>query len=92
MQTIEFSFRLPEELAVRAQNAGVLTTDYLIALIEKELERKFYAQKFKTTLDQLQAVQPRLTEEAIDSEIHAYKTEKMVRRQVNPAQSSLPHP
>lgn len=85
MQTVEFRFRLPEELAVRAQDAGVLTTDYVIAMIEKELERKFYAQTFKATLERLRNLQPPLTEADIDAEIYKYRSEKAAHRQLNPA-------
>jgi hypothetical protein len=80
MQTIEFRFRLPEDLAMRAHDAGVLTTDYLISMIEKELERKFYAQTFKATLDRLKNVQPPLTEADIDAEIRTYRAETAAHR------------
>ena len=80
MNSIEFTFQLPEDLAVRARTAGVLTTDQLIGLIEKELERKFYAQQFKATLDRLQALEPRLSEAEIEAEIQSYRAEKRAKR------------
>jgi len=80
MNSIEFTFQLPEDLAVRARTAGVLTTDRLIGLIEKELERQFYAQQLMATMDRLQALEPRLTEEEIEREIQIYRAEKRAKR------------
>jgi vacuolar-type H+-ATPase subunit C/Vma6 len=83
MQTVEFILHLPAELAVRARDAGLLTTDQMIALIEKELDRSFHAQNFKTTLDRLQALQPPLTEAEIDEEIQAHRAQKRAQQATN---------
>ena len=67
MQSFTLVLELPDTLAKNAQELGLLDAKQIIGLIEKELERKFYAQQFKATLDHLQALEPRLTEAEIDT-------------------------
>lgn len=62
MDTVEVTFTLPEELVTRARKAGKLTTEYMIQLLEKDLEREFRVNRLFATMDRLQSVEPPITE------------------------------
>ena len=80
MVTVEVTLNLPEDLVTRAQQAGVLTTERMIGLIEKELEREFRVNRLFKTMDRLQAVEPQLDQDIIDEEIQDHRNEKRAQR------------
>ena len=80
MVTVEVTLNLPEDLVTRAQQAGVLTTERMIGLIEKELEREFRINRLFKTMDRLQAVEPQLDQDIIDEEIQDHRNEKRAQR------------
>lgn len=80
MITVKVTLNLPEDLVTRAQQAGVLTPERMIGLIEKELEREFRVNRLFKTMDRLQAVEPQLDQDIIDEEIQDYRNEKRAQR------------
>jgi hypothetical protein len=76
---ISITIELPEELAQKAQAAGILTTERMAELVERELDRQERANRFFNTVDQLVELEPPLTEEEIQAEIEAYRREKAAR-------------
>ena len=76
MVTVDVTLKLPEELVVQAQNAGILTGERVAELLQTELERQQRIQRYFNTLEQLASVEPRLTPDEIEAEIIAYRREK----------------
>lgn len=73
---ISITIELPEELAQKAQAAGILTTERMAELVERELDRQERSNRFFSTVDQLVELEPPLTEAEIQAEIEAYRREK----------------
>ncbi|MCC7452241.1 MAG: hypothetical protein IT324_32875 [Anaerolineae bacterium] len=76
MNTVDVTLTLPEDLAERAKAAGILTSERLIAWLEKELERKERVDRLLADIAKLSAIQPPLTQEEIDAEIAADRREQ----------------
>ena len=65
---------------IRAKEAGILTTERVVAWLENELERQYRARRLFATIDKLQAIEHTLTQTEIDEEIRAYRAEKQLQR------------
>jgi hypothetical protein len=76
MTTITVS--LPDDLARQAQSAGLLRSE-AIELLLREAMRKGQVDRLFATMDQLAALEPKLTEEEIDAEIAAARAERARR-------------
>ena len=77
---VDVLLKLPEELVERAKEAGVLTDERIAAMIEAEIKREFHLRRFKETVEQLRDLQPPMTQEEIDEELEAYRTEQRTHR------------
>lgn len=76
MTTITVS--LPDDLARQAQSAGLLRSEAIEQLL-REAMRKGQVDRLFATIDQLAALEPKLTEEEIDAEIAAARAERARR-------------
>ncbi|HRF95041.1 MAG TPA: hypothetical protein PLZ51_07600 [Aggregatilineales bacterium] len=74
----QITLTIPDELAQQARNLGLLDNDQLTALIEAEIKRKRdkAAQELFAILEEIQSIEPRITQEEIDAEFEAYYAEK----------------
>jgi len=70
---------ISDELARQAQSAGLLKPE-AIELLLREAMKKRQVDKLFSTMDQLAALEPKLTEEEIDAEIDAARAERARRR------------
>lgn len=75
METVMITLTVPAELAQQAQQAGLLTDEVLVDWLRTELDRRQRAEAFFATIDQLAALEPRLTLEEIQAEIDAARAE-----------------
>ena len=73
MQKVAITLNIPADLAQRAQQAGLLTDDVLTEWIRRELDRRQRAEAFFETIDQLAALEPKLSPEEIAAEIAAHR-------------------
>lgn len=73
----QITLTLPDDLAQQARNLGLLENDQLTAMIEAEIVRKrqHAAQELFAILEEIQSIEPRMTQEEIDAEIEAYYEE-----------------
>lgn len=75
MADYEFTVILPEGVAQRALEAGLLVPERLAALIEEALAKRDQRAAFKESLDKLSALPP-MSREEIAAEIQAARREK----------------
>ena len=74
----QVTIELPDQLAEQARKEGLLTPSAVQRLIEDAIRRRA-GKRFLQTLDQLAAVEPRLTPEEIQAEIDAARRERRQR-------------
>lgn len=74
----QVTIELPDQLAEQARKEGLLSPPAVQRLIEEAIQRRA-GQRFLRALDQLSAVEPRLTPEEIQSEINAARRERRQR-------------
>jgi hypothetical protein len=79
----DITLKLPEELAARAQAAGILTDEQIASLIEAELDRRQRRESLFADLETLHNLEPRLTPEEIEAEMKAFKQERAASRRAN---------
>jgi hypothetical protein len=80
MVLINVELSLPEDLAAEAENAGLLTSDAIEALLRAEIRRRRVEQLF-TTMDELASLEiPPLTPLEIEAEIKAVREAKGIYR------------
>ena len=77
MKTIEIS--LPDELAQKAAQAGLLSAAAMEALLRGAIEKRQVDELF-VNMDKLERLAPALSEEEIDVEIAAARAERARRR------------
>ena len=70
---------LPDDLAQQAKSAGLLRPEAIATLLREAMRKRQVDQLF-TAMGKLAALEPRLTEEEIDSEIQAARAERARRR------------
>jgi len=80
MTTLEVKLDLPDELAQRAKDAGLLTNEAIEVLLREAL-RKQAGQELRTMMDKLSSdgTAP-MSEEEIQAEIDAYRAEQRAKR------------
>ena len=76
MNRVDVTLSLPEELVEQAKSVGVLTNERIAAWLEAEIKRQSHAQQLQETLRRLRSVEPSLTQDEIDDEIAAYRSER----------------
>jgi len=72
---MEMILTVPDSLAERAQEAGVLTNERILSLIEQELRRTTALRRFGEIMDALN--QSGMTEAEIEAELQARKRERL---------------
>lgn len=70
----ELTVTLPDELANRAREAGLLTNEVIETLLREEL-RKQAGKELRAAMDKLASGTP-MSEDEIQAEIDAYRAEK----------------
>jgi hypothetical protein len=80
MGAIDITLKLPKELVIEAQAAGILTDTHIAELIVADLERKKRVKTLFEDIEKLHALQPPISQEEIDAEMQAYRAEKAARR------------
>jgi hypothetical protein len=70
---------LPDDLAQQAQAAGLLRPAALETLLREAMKRRDIEELF-ASIEKLNALEPRLTEQEIDAEIEAARAERARRR------------
>jgi len=71
--------RLPDDLAQEAKDAGLLRDEAIETLL-RDAVRKQRVDQFFATVERLNALEPRLTEEEIRTEIEAARAERRAAR------------
>jgi len=80
--SITIQLDLPEALAKEAQAKGLLQSDVMTELLQRELKRRQACEDFGAMLKQLHSVTgDEMTEEEIQAEIDAVKAERRARRE-----------
>lgn len=76
MTTLELTLNLPDELASKAQAAGLLNSEAVEKLLREQLRRQA-GQELRVMLDKADPTGiPPMTEDEIQAEIEAYRTER----------------
>lgn len=80
MTTLELTLNIPDELASKAQAAGLLNSGAIEKLLREQL-RKQAGQELRAMLDKADAsgMQP-MSEDEIQAEIDAYRAERRAQR------------
>ena len=80
MTTLELTLNIPDELASKAQAAGLLNSEAIEKLLREQL-RKQAGQELRAMLDKADASgMPPMSEEEIQTEIDAYRAERRAQR------------
>ena len=76
MTTLELTLNLPDELASKAQAAGLLNSEAVEKLLREQLRRQA-GQELRVMLDKADPTGiPPMTEDEIQAEIKAYRTDR----------------
>jgi len=77
---MELTIDLPDELASKAQAAGLLNSEAIEKLLREQL-RKQAGQELRAMMDKLGADgTPPMTEDEVQAEIDAYRAERRAKR------------
>ena len=77
---MELTVNLPDELASKAQAAGLLNSEAIEKLLREQL-RKQAGQELRAMMDKLDADgTPPMTEDEVQAEIEAYRAERRAKR------------
>ncbi|MBI4660602.1 MAG: hypothetical protein HY735_17330 [Verrucomicrobia bacterium] len=80
--SITIELDLPEDLAAKARAKGLLQSEVLSELLERELKRRQACEDFGALLKQLHSVTgDEMTQEEIQAEIDAVRAERRARRE-----------
>lgn len=80
MTTLELTLNLPDELASKAQAAGLLNSEAIERLLREQL-RKQASQELRVMLDKVRPSGiPPMTEDEVQAEIDAYRAESRAER------------
>lgn len=80
MTTLELTPNIPDDLASKAQAAGLLNSEAIEKLLREQL-RKQAGQELRAMLDKADASgMPPMSEEEIQAEIDAYRAERRAQR------------
>ena len=84
MTTLELTLNLPDELASKAQAAGLLNAEAVERLLREQLRRQA-GQQLRAMLDKADTSgTPPMTEDEVQAEIDAYRAERRARRGTAP--------
>ena len=75
MTTLELTLNLPDDLAQRAKDAGLLSNEAIEKLLREQLRRQA-GEDLRTMLDRVQSTGTPMTEDEVQAEIDAYRAEK----------------
>ncbi len=80
--TLKLAIDVPETLAKKARRAGIFERDKFSSMLERELERRKFADEFFQMLEKVHAVpgEP-MTDKEIQAEIDASRAERRARRE-----------
>ena len=79
MTTLELTLNLPDDLAQRAKDAGLLSNEAIEKLLREQLRRQA-GEELRTMLDRVQSTGTPMTEDEVQAEIDAYRAEKRATR------------
>ncbi|MFN7219791.1 MAG: hypothetical protein ACK5UX_04025 [Burkholderiales bacterium] len=79
MTTLELTLNLPDDLAQRAKDAGLLSNEAIEKLLREQLRRQA-GEELRTMLDRVQSTGTPMTEDEVQAEIDAYRAEKRAKR------------
>ena len=80
MTTLELTLNLPDELARKAQAAGLLNSEAIERLLRAQL-RKQASQELRVILDKVRTSGiPPMSEDEVQAEIDAYRAERRAER------------
>ena len=80
MTTLELTLNLPDELASKAQAAGLLNSEAIEKLLREQL-RKQAGEELSVMLNKVDASGiPPMSEDEIQAEIDAYRAERRAKR------------
>ena len=80
MTTLELTLNLPDELASKAQAAGLLNSEAIEKLLREQL-RKQAGEELRVMLNKVDASGiPPMSEDEIQAEIDAYRAERRAKR------------
>ncbi len=80
MTTLELTLNLPDELASKAQAAGLLNSEAIEKLLREQL-RKQAGQELGVMLDKVRASGiPPMTEDEVQAEIDSFRAERRAER------------
>lgn len=77
---VTFTLVLPEEVAAKAEQSGVLRAENLERWITEEVARQERLNEFSRIIAELRALEPPITQEEIDEEIRLYREERRQER------------
>ena len=79
MTTLELTLNLPDELANKAQAAGLLSPEGIEKLLREQLRRQA-GQELRVMIDRARDTGvPPMTEEEVQAEIDAYRAERRAK-------------
>jgi hypothetical protein len=80
MTTLELTLNLPDDLAQRAKDAGLLSNEAIEKLLREQLRRQA-GEELRVMLDKGRGAGiPPMTEDEIQAEIDAYRAAKRAKR------------
>ncbi len=79
MTTLELTLNLPDDLAQRAKDAGLLSNEAIEKLLREQLRRQA-GEELRTMLDRVQSTGTPMTEDEVQAEIDTYRAEKRAKR------------
>jgi uncharacterized protein YaaR (DUF327 family) len=80
MTTLELTLNLPDELASKAQAAGLLNSEAIEKLLREQL-RKQAGEELRAMLDKIDASgEAPMSQDEIQAEINAYRAERRAKR------------
>lgn len=74
---MQITINIPDELAERVLDAGLLNEERVIELFSNELKRTEHLARLRDIVDGLRSVEPPLTLEEIQAELDARKQERL---------------
>jgi len=78
MTTLELTLNLPDDLAQRAKDAGLLSNEAIEKLLREQLRRQA-GEELRAMLDKVQSTGTPMTEDEVQAEIDAYRAEKRAK-------------
>lgn len=80
MTTLELILTLPDDLAQRAKDAGLLSNESIEKLLREQLRRQA-GSELREMLDKVRGSEiPPLSEDEVQAEIEAYRVERRAKR------------